>query len=129
MREDMVKREDIEAGTTYALKPSRRYEHPLRAVVAIRAEGASLIYEGRDGQERSANLSRVVGPWRAHDDAGRVARAAAEDLHQADDARPEGPRAFGYAYPVEYDYADFRIHLTCTVEQARLLATLIRRLP
>ncbi|WP_433188717.1 hypothetical protein [Actinoallomurus sp. CA-150999] len=115
---------DVEPGGLYALRPWQKRGKPLRCVRAIRAEGASLVYEGPDGQEWLGNLSRVVGPWQPHEDARLAAREAVEELYQAQESHP-GRMVFGCAVAVEHGYRDFRIHVTCELEEAQRLAELI----
>ncbi|MUN38732.1 hypothetical protein [Actinomadura litoris] len=119
--EVIVKGKDIEAGELYALKPWHRPDEPLRAVRAIRAEGGSLVYEGRGSEEWTGALSRVVGLWRPHAEARDAARRAVERLTKALELRWPGPQGYN-AYAVEYGYMDFRVQVECTAQQADCLA-------
>lgn len=124
-----MKGKDIEPGTLYALRPWDAPGKPLRSVKAIRAEGRSLVYEGPDGEEWHGALSRVAGPWQPHEDALRAAHDATERLYRAHEPRSGEQSVFERAVVVERGYRDFRIRLTCAVDQTQRLAELLSARP
>lgn len=75
---------DIVPGETYAILPWRGADddRPIREGTAVEVlPRGMLAYTGSDGRERTAHLSRVAGPWRAHTGSQTAARVAVDELY------------------------------------------------